>query len=341
MEKKEKDHIHLQTIVERFLRIKNLDELTGLLKTDIHRFNYHLNKPLYMKFSIPKKRNGKREITAPNEDLKLIQKRLNYFLQHIYYTLKPDCVHGFVNTPIGEEKVSSIVSNAMPHVGKRYLLNIDLKDFFDTITAKRVKQVLFSQLELNANEVLVNGIVLLSTYKGKLPTGAPTSPVMANMVCLGLDYDLLRFCEAKGITYTRYADDLSFSSDNYFSEEHTSEIRSLVGKHEFVINEKKFRLLSSKSKQTVTGLIVNKKLNLDRIYIRQLRAVLHDITLRGWIAATSKHFNLTVTSMDDVWKLKYKLKGQIDFVGQVKGKGDGIYLRLKTNYESLNLLNKF
>ncbi len=158
-------------------------------------FNYHLNKPLYIQFTIPKKRNGKREITAPNEDLKQMQKRLNYFLQHIYYTLKPDCVHGFVRTPVREEKISSIVSNAAPHVGKKYLLNIDLKDFFDTITAKRVKEVLFKEVNLFKNETLVNCITLLSTYKGKLPTGAPTSPVLANMVCLELDKELEMFCD--------------------------------------------------------------------------------------------------------------------------------------------------
>lgn len=341
MEVLEKQHIHLQTVIDRFLKIKSLDELARLLKTDKTLFSYHLNKPLYTKFSIPKKRNGKRDITAPNEDLKLLQKRLNYFLQYIYYVLKSDCVHGFVKTPIREERSCGIVSNASVHVGKKFLLNIDLKDFFDTISTKRVKDVLFNQVNLFTNETIVNGITLLVTYMGKLPTGAPTSPVIANLVCMSLDSELSNYCDGVGITYTRYADDLSFSSDSYFRDEQVNQIRSIIAKHEFTINEKKFRLLSSKSKQTVTGLVVNEKLNVDRTYIRQIRAVLHHIQLNGWIVAAAKHYKLTQTSMDDVWKLKYKLKGQIDFVGQVRGNEDGIHIKLKSNYESLIVINKF
>lgn len=105
-------------------------------------------------------------------------------------------------------------------------------------------------------------------------------------------------------------------------------IRTIINKHEFTINEKKFRLLSSKSKQTVTGIIVNKKVNVDRTYIRNIRAVLHHIKTEGIEEATKKHYKVSQANQFVQQKLLFKLKGQIDFVGQVRGKEDEIYLKM-------------
>jgi RNA-directed DNA polymerase len=330
-----KNKVILYKETERFLQIKTLGELVRLLRIDEKSFNYHLNKPLYFNFKIKKKKGGEREISAPNEDLKLIQKRLNYFLQHVYYLIKPVCVHGFVLKPLGENRTNNIISNAQVHVGKSFLLNIDLKDFFSSIAAKRVKEVLFNQVSLFESEILVDVITLLCSFEGRLPTGAPTSPVMANFCCLEMDHELQIFCKEHSIAYTRYADDLSFSSNEFFTDEIILKLRSIIVKNQFEINEKKWRLLSSKSKQTVTGLVVNKKININRVYIKQIRAILHSVESLNWFKASQLHFKHQKPFFDDGTKLKNKLKGQIEFIGQVRGKNDLVYLNYKQRLNAL------
>jgi RNA-directed DNA polymerase len=117
------------------------------------------------------------------------------------------------------------------------------------------------------------------------------------------------------------------------------DLRILINKHDFTINEKKFRLLSSKSKQTVTGIIVNKKVNVDRTYIRNIRAVLHHIKAEGIEEAAKKHYKVSIADQVLQQKLLYKVKGQIDFVGQVRGKEDAIYLKVKNYFDGFKIFN--
>ncbi len=102
-------------------------------------------------------------------------------------------------------------------------------------------------------------IALLGTYEKKLPTGSPCSPVLANMVCYEMDKELEMFCLNNSIRYTRYADDLSFSSETFIQKEFIGSLKHIIGKYGFELNESKIRLQSSKSKQTVTYIVVNKK----------------------------------------------------------------------------------
>ncbi len=313
----------------KFLRANSAYAFQYLLGVNPDRFNYHINKPIYFKFNIPKKKKGIRVIQAPNDDLKQIQKKLNYFLQAVYYRLKPDCVHGFVKMPKAEIKKRTIVSNASIHVGSKFVLNLDLKNFFPSISAKEVKAALMNK-PFEFSDEISTLIALLGTYEKKLPTGSPSSPVLANMVCFKLDEELEKFCLIYGIKYTRYADDLTFSCDTYIQEEFLDTFNHIIGKYGFELNESKIRLQSSKSKQTVTGILVNKKVNVDRKYIRNLRAVLHDWELNGLEKAAAKHFG---TNKLDSVSLIPKLKGKIDFVGQVRGKEDLIYQKLKIKFE--------
>ena len=311
--------------------VKDFFDLKQLLKISANELESHINQPIYYTFEIQKKKGGTRSIQAPNPILRDIQKQLNYYLQAVYLLVKPAEVHGFIIKPKGFELNHSIISNANAHVNKKHLLNIDLQDFFPSISAKRVKEILVKHLKIE-NSDIASAIALLCTYKKVLPTGAPTSPVLANFACMEMDEELIRFCSLCNITYTRYADDLSFSSNQYFTSDVVKAIRTIIIKYQFKVNEKKFRLSSSKSKQSVTGITVNKKLNVDRTYIRNIRATLHHIQKEGLVAATKKHFSTRDTADDKQPDLMLKLKGQINFVGQVRGKDDEIYLKLLNIY---------
>ena len=299
--------------------------LLGVTKYEISRA---MNKPEYMHYAIPKKRGGERHIFAPEYNLKAIQRRLNRFLQADYLWIKPEEVHGFVTNPDYLERPCGIISNAAVHIGKKHILNIDLKDFFPSISARRIKE-LFLSPRFGFDEQMATALTLLTTFKRQLPTGASTSPVLSNFVCIELDAALRDFCRENGLQYTRYADDLTFSSDMVISDEAIGEIRRLIGENGFEVNEKKLRIRSANRKQTVTGLVVNEKVNVDRKLIRKIRAMIHDLNANGINAATKRHFGLQAKVRSrDRELFRARLKGYIEFVGQVRGKDDPVYMKL-------------
>ena len=314
------------------LSLESPNELCRFLKISMHPLEEIINIPVYEHYTVKKKRGGERHIHAPEKPLKKIQKRLNYFLQAYYLWIKPDEVHGFVINPHYLGSHCNIAANAAVHTGKKHVLNIDLKDFFPSISAKRIKN-LFTSPFFNYNKQIANALTLLTTYESKLPTGAPTSPVLSNFVCLGLDVCLRTFCHENGLQFTRYADDLTFSSDTLISQDTIQHIIRLIRENGFEINEKKLHLQSSNRKQTVTGLTVNEKVNIDRKLLKRIRAMLHDLTTNGIDAAAQRHFKLK-TPVGSEWQERFifRLDGYINFVGQVRGKEDAVYRKLKGHF---------
>ena len=287
------------------------------------------NAPVYKHYTIKKKRGGERHIFAPEAVLKHIQRRLNRYLQMSYLQIKPNEVHGFVINPRFYDNQCNIVANAAPHTGKKHLLNIDIKDFFPSISAKRIMN-LFLSPSFNYPQQVAIALTLLTTYQGKLPTGAPTSPVLSNFVCLELDACLLTFCMENRLQYTRYADDLTFSSYQVIPQETIQNIISLIHTNGFEINNKKLRVQSSNRRQTVTGLTVNKKVNVERRLLKKIRAMHHDLITNGAKAATKKHFNISEAVYASCYPrhlnlFTNRLKGYISFVGQIRGKDDAVY----------------
>ncbi|MFZ4740885.1 MAG: reverse transcriptase family protein [Bacteroidales bacterium] len=335
---------HLCNVLENFkkhelnalflLTIDTPAELCRFLKTPFFQLEEVINNPTYKHYKIKKKKGGERQIFAPEDDLKAIQKRLNYFLQAYYLCVKPNEVHGFVVNPHYLGTYCNIVENAKVHINKNYVLNIDLKDFFPSITAKQVKNIFISQF-FNYNEEIANALTLLTTFEGKLPIGAPSSPVISNFICHQLDKDLINFCKDNQLAFTRYADDLTFSSDTVISNDITLDIINVIKENNFEINQKKLRLKTSNCKQTVTGLTVNKKVNVDRKLLKKIRAMLHDLTTNGVQLAVQRHFLTANYEQRHGAVFIHRLEGYINFVGQVRGKTDPIYIKHKTAFDKV------
>ncbi len=320
-----------------FLNVKTPTELCWFFRTTFFELEQSMNHPVYRRYKIPKKKGGTREIYAPAKELMKLQKRLNYFLQAYYLIMKPACSHGFVINYSGEIERSNIVRNALPHTNKKHVLNIDLKDFFPSIKAHRVKKLFLSHL-FQFDENIATALAMLTTYNGELPAGAPSSPIISNFICYEMDNEMQNFCSQNQLNYTRYADDLTFSSDFVIGNDLLLDIISIINKHDFTINEKKLRLANKNSRQTVTGLVVNEKVNVNRKLIRNVRAMIHDLKTNGIYSAAQNHFQ-TNKEVDEVMANKFisRLYGFIHFVGQVKGKNDLIYLKmLKGVEECLN-----
>jgi RNA-directed DNA polymerase len=242
----------------------------------------------YLRFSMPKKSGGQRAISAPKPKLKTLQA---WILEHILNKLPlSDHAHGFV-------KGRNILTNATPHIGKKVVINCDLQDFFPTITYPRVKG-LFESLgynpevatllalittEAQQQEVMLDGQTLyLYTGKRFLPQGSPASPMISNLICMRLDRRFEGISKALGFTYTRYADDLSFSSQSYTKINQLRYwVEKIVTQEGFTLHPQKTRIMRKGSRQEVTGIVVNQKPSLCRKTLKQFRATLHQIDTKG------------------------------------------------------------
>lgn len=221
----------------------------------------------YRAFSI-KKKNGKfREISAPRVFLKTVQR---YILDCI---LSPIEVHA---SATGFRRNMSIQVGAGRHVGHRFVWNIDLKDFFPSIRKAAVRR-LFTEIGFpDKSAYFLAGLCCLHD---RLPQGAPTSPVISNLVFYELDERIFKEAKKVSITYTRYADDLSFSSGKPIPESFRSAISAVIKSSGFTIHPDKSRLMGPRCRREITGLTVNEKVSVPRETRRKLRARFHHAAL--------------------------------------------------------------
>ncbi len=229
----------------------------------------------YRSFSIPKKGGGIRTIHAPHPTIRILQRKLLTAL-NLVYKAHP-AAYGFVPR-------RSILSNAEKHQGARMLLNVDLNDFFPTITFPRVRGVFIKRFKLPSDVATILARLCCNTgdVPDHLPQGGPTSPIMSNMVCHSMDRELVALARSQGAYYTRYADDLTFSTHRRsFSPQIAimagarlvavgSEIKRIVSDHQFELNERKQRAARRTERLSVTGLTVNEFPNIPREYSRSI-----------------------------------------------------------------------
>lgn len=274
-----------------------LSDVAHLLEVKPGMLSYILYKsPLalrYVKFLIPKTNGGTRKICAPNKDLKLIQHRLGNLLQncldennkiHDRETKEYSNVisHGF-------KRKRTIMTNARCHVGQKYVFNVDLQDFFGSINFGRVRGFFLKNDGFKLAPQIATVVAQIACYDNKLPQGSPCSPVISNLIGHPLDMLLVRLATATGCTYTRYADDLTFSSNKFgistriATRDDTNKdvwlpgqgLKRLVKKAGFQFNPTKTRMQYRASQQEVTGLVVNEKVNVPASYRDIVRSMVH------------------------------------------------------------------
>lgn len=293
--------------------VKSRSDLAHYLNIPPSKITYILFKKgvdsYYTEFEIPKKSGDPRRICAPTGDLKGVQRQLADALwehqKSVYEELgiKPNISHAF-------EEGKSIITNAKIHRNKRFVVNVDLKDFFDSIHIGRVCGFFEKNKHFAFPHEVAVTIAQLACYKGKLPQGSPTSPIITNLICQVLDMHLLSLAKRYRLDYTRYADDMTFSTnDKTFLEKWDlfySELEKKVIKAGFSINEKKTRITFRDSKQVVTGLVVNKKISVDHSYYRKVRAMAHSLYTNGSY------------SIDGIEGNVRQLEGRFAFIDQIE-----------------------
>lgn len=220
----------------------------------------------YRSFPLPKKGGGTRTIQSPRIFLKVIQQ----FLADYYLSGLP--VHASVHS---YKKNASIISNAANHSGKDFVGNIDIENYFGSINRDRVLRL----LRKNGYDAISAEIISrLCCHEGVLPQGATTSPVISNAILIEFDKAMHEQTVARGITYTRYADDISLSGDDKGTIiELIKYARDyLLGEHGLTLNDKKTRISSKHGQQKVTGVVVNEGLRPPRKLRRQIRAAFNN-----------------------------------------------------------------
>ena len=331
---------------KNFKALSRPQDVAPLLDVDHKHLNYHLYISIpssrYSEFTITKPSGGARRILAPISAIKIIQRKLLQVLEAVY---KPkSSTQGFVEG-------RSIVMNASPHTRKRNVLNVDLADFFPSINFGRVRGM-FMAVPYGLNDRVATVLAQICCFQNQLPQGAPTSPIVSNMICARLDGELKRLAVENRCAYTRYADDITFSTTvRRFpgaiasilpsgEVETGSDLEEVIKANGFSINREKVRLQTQFQHQEVTGLVVNEFPNVRRELIRQVRAMLHDWRVNGLEAAQTNHRSSSAGRHESPFKpepsLKRTLKGKIDFIGMVRGQQDRIYLHYLYEYAVLD-----
>lgn len=297
------------------------------------------NKKSYKSFSIPKKSGGSRIISAPTKLLKSLLTYTSRLLQAFYEA--PDYVTGFVPG-------KSIVDNAERHVGMNYVFNTDLKDFFPSITKSRVWATLKCP-PFKFNDTIADAIAGMCCTEMKingekrwvLPQGSPCSPVLTNIVCRNLDCKLQKLAKKFNLHYSRYADDITFSSNrNVFqnSGKFQQELEEIINCQNFNINNKKTRVQNKNQRQEVTGLIVSDRVNVTRDYVRNLDNLLYIWEKYGEAEAYTK-FLIHYTPKHNLHKNKPNMQsvvqGKLLYLKMVKGADNEVWRRLQRRFNRL------
>ena len=298
--------------MKNFADVTTRIEFANFLDVPLKKLTYVLYSKqcenLYISFEIPKKNGNVRCINAPMNDLKDIQQNLAKILINHQQNIRnennisPNISHAF-------EKNKSIITNAKIHRNKRFVFNTDLKDFFDHFHFGRVCGFFEKNRHFQFPKEIAVIIAQLACYKGSLPQGAPTSPIITNLICEILDFRLLKLAKEYKLDFTRYADDLTFSTNNPSFEDQFASFKyklQLEIEHAgFKINDTKSRLQFRDSRQEVTGLIVNKKINTKKEYSKNTRAMARQLYTQGFFTINNEIGTIN------------QLEGRFSFINQI------------------------
>jgi len=329
---------------------QELASLLGVTVSFLTNVLYRLRpENQYSQFTIPKKNGGVRAINAPTKKLKSLQSSLSILLldcideinkvkfpnsetnkpeaknskNNNIETLKikvpsaeikqPSLSHGFV-------RKRSIITNAMMHLDQKNVLNIDLEDFFGSFNFGRVRGFFIKNVNFKLDPDIATVIAQIACYDNRLPQGSPCSPVITNLITHSLDIRLASLAKKHSCTYSRYADDLTFSTRKFvfppkIMRQEDGEfiagkkLRNEIAHAGFAINNKKTRIQYDDSRQDVTGLVVNKKPNVKKEYWRTAKSQCHNLFRTGTF---SKKVSGAVVEGNI-----NELEGQLNFIDQV------------------------
>lgn len=292
----------LETFRKEYFHFKDPITLAELKKIASNTQNSY-----YRNFFINKKNGGKRLISIPNKRLKEIQ----------------SCIRVFLTGPNHHGR--SIIQSAIPHICKDIVYNIDIKDFYPSINSVQITSRLISIGFKYDIAILISSLATMRTKEGMpvLPQGAPSSPILAELVMKHLDSRLIGFATKHRFDYSRYVDDITFScskSEPWYM--YAKMFKRIIQSEGFTINERKCRVSFYYQRQEVVGLTVNKKINVTSKYIKQLRTIIHNWEKDGYVIANNKfminYLNNKTNPKRAIPKIENFIDGKLAYLNMVR-----------------------
>lgn len=297
-------------MANQYLKYCSKEEALAFLKSlnlchdirTLYAVSNHMKKH-YEYMEIPKKDGSKRILYMPDSLLKYIEKNI---LRHVLYGMHISSYAKAYYKNVG------IIENTKPHIHKQMILKLDIKDFFHHITFKMVKEKIFREEYFPESISIL--LTVLCCYQGTIPQGAPTSPMISNIILKSFDETVGKWCQKRNIIYTRYCDDMTFSGV-FIKEDIIEFIKKELSVLGFQLNNKKIKLLFPNNRQIITGIVVNEKLNTARKYRKNIRKEIYYCRKYG----IESHLNFNHI---DIEKQEYlnSLKGKVLFVLHVDKK---------------------
>lgn len=322
-------------------KIDSLSDFAELLGVEPKKLSFALYKAhdsgKYSNFSIPKKSGDTRVISKPNKQIMALQRRFLQYLETKYES-RP-CSQGF-------EKERNCKTNAEKHLKRKLVLNFDIEDFFGSINFGRVFGLLKAK-PFNFGKAAAAAAAKLVIHDNKLPQGAPTSPIISNMICKTFDGKLMKLCSQNASTYTRYVDDVTISTTRAAFPDSIvvaptiatvkigDALEHVIRSEGFKVNANKTRIQPKSIRQSVTGITVNEFKNVPRAYINQIFGMIFSWKKFG-ITEASKHYEKTYqcrpSKLVSESLFRAVIIGKISYVAQIRGWHDIVVLKLCTKY---------
>lgn len=313
-------------------KIKTVSDLSRYLGISQKRLLHLEPKEYFHTFQIPKLGSTeKRIIETPTGPLKEILFRLSDGLQVLYHDYKTDAAFGFIRATNHDSDVRNILTNARCHLSKNYLVNVDFDNFFYQVNREKVQNI-FNNYQIFSffpeTESVLTNLVL---YNERLPMGSPTSPALSNFATIDLDNELLLYSRKNYLVYTRYVDDLTFSSEKPITEKHFDQLATIFQSHRFSIDPLKTKWYGKDDAKEITGLIVGKSIAIPERYLDDFENEL--IKLQEVIYYSRQYPDGHV--LEWLEKLERIMNGRLAFIKMIYGKRHPVYLRLHRRMESI------
>lgn len=317
--------------VKEICTIDTFEELCYLLRAAPFKVNLLMQHPPYSVFKVPKKNGSMRTIEDPSRELKRIQDKLNDFIQPLYFFHRSAAAYGYIIRPDdATTETRNILTHARQHCNHSYLLNIDVLDFFHYVSW----QIVFDALTappFKLHDQVAKTICHLCTLNGRLPMGAPTSPGLSNIATFRFDMEMEQYCRGENLLFTRYVDDMSFSSSEPIAERHFEQISQIILRHGYALNPQKIKWFAPHERKVITGLIVHDgKVSVPAEYQQEVEKEIG--ILKAYVLTQARLFPGMAVEYA-FCKPAQKIRGALAFIESVHGGGYEPLHQMQKNFE--------
>jgi len=318
----------VQDAARRFCSCVTVEDLQQL-GIDMSQVQLLSLNPPYYEFDVPKSSGGFRHIEAPESHLKKLLRWFNFYLQCVYFCVQTKASFGYIIRVKGVKRWKNILENARSHLGAKSLLNVDFENFFHQISRQRVC-VFLQKHPFHFDKKTAFILSKFFTHRGRLPMGSPTSPALSNLAVMEFDEELYDWSCSRELIFTRFVDDMTFSSRNRPIQLADLEaIKSICGRHGLKLNPAKTTFFDADDEKKVTGLVLNDTVDIEDSFYKELDGDLKRLKYLVEVSFRIENHNRHELVMD----FKKEVAGKINFIGMIEGYDSSIFYKYRQRFK--------